>query len=69
VKTFTPGGGECSLPFYYEMLNGFPSYRLKEKKVKKLLPERRENGKRPLSYYDILKRLTAFPAYRLKEKK
>jgi hypothetical protein len=57
VKTFTPGGGECSLPFYYEMLNGFPSYRLPGKKGNKILPERREDGKKLLSYDDILKRL------------
>jgi hypothetical protein len=37
------------------MLNGLPSSRLKEKKGKKILPGRRENGKRPLSYYEILK--------------
>jgi hypothetical protein len=45
---------EGSLLFYYEILNGLPVI---IEKVKKVLPGRREDGKRSLSYYDILKRL------------
>jgi hypothetical protein len=37
--------------------------------VKKVLPGRRENGKRPQSYYDILKRLNGLAAKRKKGKK
>jgi hypothetical protein len=37
--------------------------------VKKVLPERRENGKRPLSYDDILKRLNVSTAKKEKVKK
>jgi hypothetical protein len=51
------------------MLNGLPSYRLREKKVKKVLPGRRENGKRSLSYDDILKRLNVSTAKKEKVKK
>jgi hypothetical protein len=37
--------------------------------MKKVLPGRREDGKRSLSYYDILKRLNGLPAKREKVKK
>jgi len=55
VKTFAPGGEEGNLRFFYEMVNGLPSYRLKEK-----------DGKRPLSYDDILKRLNGLAANKRK---